>query len=276
MAAGAGGGGVGNVLQEFVIGIAYGIRDEAKALNSMKRVEDATKNLDATAKRLSETFNNQVSWGIRRVLTEVALLTSALAGIKALEGTFSRIKEISELSARTGAAANDVQDLASAFKSLGSSQKEAMSGLEALSTAIDHNPGVLNLLKSMGVTESQAGLKQTQQVGEALKRIIRQNGENGVAVALQYAKILGLSDEYVRLITDNYGKEEGSYARHVSRMKSIREAWGDDLNKASVCVETGTTTERNLAGMRRDGKDGGCRAARSAPAVEEGDARVHG
>jgi hypothetical protein len=84
-------------------------------------------------------------------------------------------------------------------------------------------------MKAQGVTETQAGLKQMEQISEALKRITRENGRD---VALQFGQLWGLSAEHVRIMTDNYGKDEGAYANHLSRMQTLRNAWKVDLDKA--------------------------------------------
>jgi NADH dehydrogenase/NADH:ubiquinone oxidoreductase subunit G len=243
----------GETLREFLIGISYGINQasEEAAKASMKRVEQADKHLveatrqnnrdleilnrrraeeaEAHARRFAENVNNHIVGALRRVVTEIGVLAVAVAGIRALENTFSRIREISELSKRTGAAANDIQDLSAAFKSLGSSEAEAKSALEGITNAINANRGVLQSMKAQGVTETQAGLKQMEQISAALKRITRENGRD---VALQFGQLWGLSAEHVRIMTDNYGKDEGAYANHLSRMQTLRNAWKVDLDKA--------------------------------------------
>jgi hypothetical protein len=241
MAGGVGGTGggslAGQMLQQFIIGISYGIRNEAEALSSMKRMEVSTVHLEEA-----------VSRSFRRMTFEVTALLTAAAGLRALEGTFERIKDISDLSKRTGAAATDIQDLASAFKALGSTEAQAKGALEGIRAALDANPGVRQSMMVKGITEAQLGLKQMGQISEALTRIMK---ENGYHVALMFGEMWGLSAEHVRIMTDNRGKDVGSYQKYLKQMQAIRQAWGldpekvekenrklrDELNKSSAHID---------------------------------------
>jgi hypothetical protein len=241
MAGGVGGTGggslAGQMLQQFIIGISYGIKNEAEALSSMKRMEVSTVHLEEA-----------VSRSFRRMTFEVTALLTAAAGLRALEGTFERIKDISDLSKRTGAAATDIQDLASAFKALGSTEAQAKGALEGIRAALDANPGVRQSMMVKGITEAQLGLKQMGQISEALTRIMK---ENGYHVALMFGEMWGLSAEHVRIMTDNRGKDVGSYQKYLKQMQAIRQAWGldpekvekenrklrDELNKSSAHID---------------------------------------
>lgn len=248
---------VGDVLKEFIINISYAFNEESekKVLTGLDRIEAETKRLSAAeqraaqqttaavererkrqtaieererkkqadlaiaqAKQIHAAMEQYAVAGLRKVAAAAASVTAAFAGFRVLSDSFQNFTALDNFSRHLGVAASDVKILGVALESMGGSKNDALGMIQGVSSALLQNRGNLELLRSIGVTESKAGLNQMRQIADALNRLAKEYGED---VAFLYAQQLNLSESQYRLLRN---KED--FEASIARTQQIFDQWG--------------------------------------------------
>ena len=171
-----------NTLQDFLVSLGFKV-DE----NGQNRFFSAVKDTETKAMSLGKTVG------------KVGLAVAAI-GYEAAKGTMAYAKSMEQLfyaSRRTGASMENLKALQLTGASLGATPESAHSSIESLASFMRHNPGADAFLGTLGVKtrDDQGHDLDTAKIEENLAASFQKMPQ---WQALQYAGVLGISDDMVQ------------------------------------------------------------------------------
>ncbi len=193
-----------NVLQEFLVSLGYQVDKQSE-----DRVVDSVRNFAVK---------------IAAAATGVVAATAAMvAGLKKVA---EQAEQVYFSSQRTGAAVENINALAYAFKQVGGTAAQAQGAIEGVASFLRNSPGAANWLGSLGIAtqDAQGRARDTVNVTEDVGRRL---ASMPFYRAKAYASVAGIDEPTLLLLRRGLGEFEQQY-------RSMLKAAGLDSQQAAA------------------------------------------